>query len=98
MATEGRTVCRSTTPLREVRTRFAKTMEVAVEFLRHHALVLSVIVTDNVSPFGDREDIDGPCVIEMESHLHQQIERRVELSLDFQMLSSMPQRAIAPLN
>ena len=73
MAAERGEVSRFTIPLCNVGARFREATQVAVKFLRYHALIMPIIVAKDVAPFANREYVNRSAVIKTNTHLGQQL-------------------------
>ncbi len=69
MAAERREVRRFTLPLCNAGTRFREAMQVAVKFLRYHALVMPIVVAKDVAPLTNGKYVNRPAVIKTNPHL-----------------------------
>src|SRR5262249_23974390 len=98
MAAERGEVRRFTDPLCNVGTRFPEAMQVAVKFLRHHALVLPVVVAKDVAPVTNREYVNGSAVIKANTHLSQQLGGRISYSGNRHTSIPIPQWTIPRFN
>src|SRR5712692_1190407 len=98
MSAEQRKISFFAEPLGTVRSSLAEQAEVSVEFLYRYALVLRVEIADRVAPFRQRQRINRPAIIEIESHLGHQLGQRIFHAANRQTLLSTPQGAIAVFN
>src|SRR5512140_2616550 len=85
-------------PFRELGAHLAERLEVGVELQGDHALVLAVVVPEDVAPVRQGLRVDGPAVVEVQRHADQKLGGRVHDALDRQGLTAAPKGAIAALD
>src|SRR6266508_149938 len=85
-------------PLGEGGAHLAERTKVGVELESDHALVLPVVVTEDVPPIRQRQRVDGPAVVEIQPHSEQQVGNRIDDVLDRQGLSAASKRAVEALD
>src|ERR1017187_2555455 len=85
-------------PLGELDAHLAEGMEVGVELQRDHALVLTVVVPEDIAPIRQSQRVDGTAVVEVERHTDQQVGYRIDDALDRQGLSAASEGAVAALH
>src|ERR1039458_3588075 len=85
-------------PLGELDAHLAEGMEVGVELQGDHALVLTVVVPEDIAPVRQGQRVDGPAVVEVERHADQQVGDRIDDALDRQGLSAASEGAVAALH
>src|SRR6516225_1302798 len=98
MAAERGGVRGFTNPLCNVGTRFYEATQVAVKFLRHHALVMPVVVAKDVAPLTNREYVNRSAVIKTNTHLSQQLGGRISHSSNRHTSIPTPQWTIPGFN
>src|SRR6266496_1448125 len=84
--------------LGEMSAHLGQAAKVGVELESDHALVLTVVITEDIAPIRQRQRVDGPTVVEVERHADQQIGDRVDDTLDRQDLCAAPEGAVEALD
>src|SRR6266511_2148738 len=85
-------------PLGKLGADFAETAKVGVELESDDALILPVVVTEDIPPVRQRQRVNGPAVIEVEPHANEQLGDGIDDVLDRESLCAAPQGTVAALD
>src|SRR6266508_417170 len=85
-------------PLGELGAHFAETAKVGVELESDDALILPVVVTEDIPPVRQRQRVNGPAVVEVEAHAAEQLGDRIDDVLDRAGLGAAPEGTVPALD
>src|SRR6266545_4392861 len=85
-------------PLGKLGADFAETAKVGVELESDHALILPVVVTEDIPPVRQRQRVNSPAVVEVEPHADEQLGDRIDDVLDPESLCAASERTVAALD